>query len=79
MLKFGFLDKVTQQAKEIFPTELATDVICGIIAKMNLVSREEFDVQTKVLARTRAKVEALEAQLDELLAAQVTEQQHRKD
>jgi BMFP domain-containing protein YqiC len=29
-------------------------------AKLNLVSREEFDVQSAVLARTRAKVEQLE-------------------
>ncbi|OYZ56369.1 MAG: hypothetical protein B7Y21_11830 [Hydrogenophilales bacterium 16-61-112] len=31
-----------------------------------MVSREEFDVQTEVLARTRARLEALEARLAEL-------------
>jgi BMFP domain-containing protein YqiC len=30
------------------------------LSKLDLVTREEFDVQTKVLARTRAKIEALE-------------------
>ena len=35
-------------------------------AKMDLVTREEFDVQTAVLARTRQKLELLEAQLAEL-------------
>lgn len=33
--------------------------------KMNLVSREEFDIQTEVLARTREKVEQLERILKE--------------
>ncbi len=30
------------------------------LAKMDLVTREEFDAQTKVLERTREKLEALE-------------------
>ena len=34
--------------------------------KMNLVTREEFDVQVKVLERTRAKLETLEQKLNEL-------------
>jgi BMFP domain-containing protein YqiC len=33
---------------------------------MNLVSREEFEVQTAVLARTREQLERLEAQVAEL-------------
>ena len=33
------------------------------LAKMDLVTREEFDVQVAVLARTREKLEALEARL----------------
>jgi BMFP domain-containing protein YqiC len=35
-------------------------------AKMDLVTREEFDVQTAVLARTREKLEQLEKQVAEL-------------
>lgn len=35
-------------------------------AKMDLVTREEFDVQMQVLAKTRAKLEALEARVTEL-------------
>ena len=31
-----------------------------VFEKMNLVTREEFDVQTEVLSRTREKVEQLE-------------------
>lgn len=34
--------------------------------KLDLVTREEFDVQRKVLARTRDKLERLEAELAQL-------------
>jgi len=33
------------------------------LSKLDLVSRDEFDAQTRVLARTRAQLEALEARL----------------
>ena len=36
--------------------------------KMELVSREEFDVQTEVLKRTRQKLEELEKKLSEIEA-----------
>ncbi|MCK5896258.1 MAG: accessory factor UbiK family protein [Cocleimonas sp.] len=36
------------------------------LRKMNLVSREEFDVQTAVLLRTREKVEKLEQLVEQL-------------
>jgi len=37
-------------------------------SKLDLVTREEFDVQAQVLAKTRAKLEALEARVTELEA-----------
>jgi hypothetical protein len=37
-------------------------------SRMHLVTREEFEVQSAVLARTRAKLEQLEAQVAELEA-----------
>ena len=39
------------------------------LKKMDLVTREEFDIQQGVLARTRAKLEQLEKQVAELEAA----------
>ena len=36
------------------------------LGKMDLVTREEFDLQVAVLARTREKLEALEMRLAEL-------------
>ena len=40
-------------------------IVQDTIQKMDLVTREEFDAQTKVLARLREKVEALQARLNE--------------
>lgn len=36
------------------------------LAKMDLVSREEFDIQVKVLAKTREKVDKLEQLISDL-------------
>ena len=35
-------------------------------SKLDLVTREEFDIQNQVLAKTRAKLEALEQRVSEL-------------
>lgn len=37
-------------------------------SKLDLVTREEFDIQAQVLAKTRARLEALEAQVAALEA-----------
>lgn len=44
--------------------------LSSIFQKMDLVSREEFDIQTQVLAKTRQKLEALERKVAEFEAAQ---------
>ncbi len=49
---------IQQQFKEI----LQATFTC-----MDLVTRDEFDVQIKVLARTREKIELLQNQVDALL------------
>ncbi len=36
------------------------------LTKMDIVSREEFDIQSKVLARTREKLDILEKKINEL-------------
>jgi ubiquinone biosynthesis accessory factor UbiK len=36
------------------------------LSRLDLVSRDEFETQTRVLERTRARLEALEARLAEL-------------
>ena len=41
-------------------------VLRSSLSKLDLVTREEFEVQEAVLAKTRAKLEALEARLKEI-------------
>lgn len=41
-------------------------LIQSAFTKIDLVTREEFDAQTKVLARSREKLERLEKQIQEL-------------
>jgi BMFP domain-containing protein YqiC len=41
-------------------------VLRSSLSKLDLVTREEFEVQEAVLARTREKLEALEAELTKL-------------
>jgi BMFP domain-containing protein YqiC len=43
------------------------DVLQSAFTRLDLVTREEFDVQCKVLARTREKVDHLQQQVEELL------------
>jgi BMFP domain-containing protein YqiC len=43
-------------------------------SKLDLVTREEFDIQTQVLTKTRAKLEALELRVAELEAKLAAEQ-----
>ena len=45
-------------------------VLQNTLAKMDLVTREEFDVQTRLLARTREKLEAMEKTMAGLEAGQ---------
>ena len=61
-----------QQVKTDFDAKLKT-LLQQQLAEFEFVSREEFDIQSRVLQRTRAKLEALEDKLNQLektLAAQ---------
>ena len=44
----------------------ARALLSGFFNRLDLVTREEFDVQSEVLRRTREKLEQLEAKLAEL-------------
>jgi BMFP domain-containing protein YqiC len=54
-----------QQVKEDFDARLKK-LLQQQLAQYEMVSREEFDIQTRVLARTREKLEVIEARLKEL-------------
>jgi hypothetical protein len=44
----------------------AKAAVSGLLAKLDVVTREEFDIQTQVLARTRQKLKELEARVEAL-------------
>jgi hypothetical protein len=67
------LEEMDRKMKEILARGPAADIeknlrvlLQSVFSRLDLVTREEFDVQREVLARTRAKLEALEAKLAEL-------------
>jgi ubiquinone biosynthesis accessory factor UbiK len=61
----ALLPNGTETLTEDFRNHLKT-LISSTLTRMDLVTREEFDVQAAVLARTRARLEALEKQVTEL-------------
>ena len=79
MINTGKLDELARKLLDALPgnvRDLRADVeknfrsaLQSGFAKMDLVTREEFDVQAAVLARTRAKLESLEKQVAALEAA----------
>ena len=81
MIKFDTrgLDDLAKRLTEGLPPSLQTlkadleanfrSVLQSGLARMDLVTRQDFDVQAAVLARTRAKLEALEARLATLEAS----------
>jgi BMFP domain-containing protein YqiC len=73
MEKTAFLDDLQDKLEALFANTPAADLQRNIkalllqqFARLDLVTREEFDTQVKVLARTREKLEALEARLREI-------------
>lgn len=61
----GSLPKGLQALQEDINRNLRASLEAGL-TKLDLVTREEFDVQAAVLARTREKLEKLEALVAEL-------------
>ncbi len=69
----AFLNDAMGKLGELLKQSPAKDIeqnlkagVTSMLGKLDMVSREEFDVQSEVLARTRAKLELLEARLTEL-------------
>ena len=64
-------DKIASKLPPVFSNfkketeDMIHQMLQSFFAKLELVTREEFDLQKKVLARTREKVEALEKLLQE--------------
>ncbi len=83
MLNSTSLEELAKNLYEALPEKLKyieqdvqnqfKDILKIAFSKMDLVTREEFDVQAKVLLRTREKVDALQAKLDRFLQQHPTE------
>ncbi|MFK8066614.1 MAG: accessory factor UbiK family protein [Gammaproteobacteria bacterium] len=54
-------------------TNLRTGLISAL-ERMDLVTREDFQIQTELLARTRARLEQLEKRLEEIESGKSKEQ-----
>jgi BMFP domain-containing protein YqiC len=77
MLNMEKLNEISNKIKEVVKDSPIADaeknihaLLKGVFTKMELVSREEFDVQTEVLRKTREKLNQLETKLDELESLQ---------
>lgn len=77
MLNVEKINEMSNKIKEMVKNSPLDDMekninalLRGMLTKMELVSREEFDVQTEVLRNTRQKLELLEARMAELEARQ---------
>jgi len=73
MIKKELLDELSARLKEIVTTNPAHNIeeniralLSSTFTRLNLVTRDEFDTQSAVLAHTRARFEALEKQVAEL-------------
>ena len=89
MPKTNFIQKMAEQLSEILPSSVQAckkdfeknchGLLSKTFAKLDLVSREEFDAQSKVLLRTRKKLEALEEQFRQKQQAKKSHTSHRDD
>jgi BMFP domain-containing protein YqiC len=69
----NILNDIDRRMREVFAQSPAADLeknvralLSSFFARLDLVTREEFDVQRQVLLRTREKLALLEAQVAEL-------------
>ena len=67
------LDEISEKIKQMMANSPAADMeknlralLSSTFAKLDLVTREEFDVQREVLLRAREKISQLEVRLSEL-------------
>ena len=68
-----FLEELNKKIGELIAASPAKDIeknlralLSSAFARLDLVTREEFDVQQEVLVRTREKLQQLEAKVAEL-------------
>jgi len=79
MLNREALDELARKISQAMKESPAKDVEKNVKAmlqsglrRLNVVPREEFEIQAQLLSRTREKLEALEARVAELEAARAS-------
>lgn len=77
MLNAKIIDEIASKISQMLASTPAADIeknlnalLRGVFTKLELVTREEFDIQTQVLQRTREQLDALEKRLAEIEAKQ---------
>ena len=68
-----FFEEINARIAEVIAASPAKDIeknvkamLAAMFTRLDLVTREEFDVQTQVLQRTREKLDAIEARLAQM-------------
>ena len=68
-----FLDELNKKVSDLIAASPAKDVeknlralMSSVFSRLDLVTREEFDIQQEVLKRTREKLDQMEARVAEL-------------
>ena len=87
-MAFESIDELARRLAESVPQGLRSvkddleknfrSVLSSGLGKLDLVTREEFEVQEAVLARTRQKLEALEERLQTMEAAKASSKKKKK-
>jgi hypothetical protein len=74
----GLVPPALREGREEMQDNFKSALQAGL-AKLDLVTREEFDVQRAVLARTRGQLDELRALVEQLEARLAEQDKHRSD
>ena len=73
MKNLAFIEDISNKIREVISNSAAGDLeknihalLQSMFTKLELVSREEFDVQAEILRQTKEKLAALEKQIEAL-------------
>lgn len=86
MLNPKILDEMSKKVSEVLAQSPAKDIeknvralLASLFARLDLITREEFDVQQEVLRRTREKLAEMEKRVAELEATLLRKKNSRQD
>jgi BMFP domain-containing protein YqiC len=86
MLNPKILDEMSKKVSEVLAQSPAKDIeknaralFASLFTRLDLITREEFDVQQEVLKRTREKLAEMEKRVAELEEALLQKKTNRQD